>query len=240
MLSTTGPPPVQTAKESQLLQAIKDNFVLVSGAAVIIGTGLATIFLAAYLSVFDWHLLWFVQYTDILTFGLIAIGVISGSILFLQASVQAIISLFKLSAPSRKRWLVGLCITVLGIVAFNVWGSVRQGEGSLHILFGTLVIALGLIVILQIIGYAAGGILPGATQSAYLLILLVMSAVYCGQWLGYSVLESGKLLDVKIKDGTISGVKLIIVMARHTILLKDGETVVVPTSDIGEFRTTSK
>lgn len=49
-----------------------------------------------------------------------------------------------------------------------------------------------------------------------------------------------KTLDVKIKDGTISGAKLIIVMARHTILLKDGDTIVVPTADIGEFRTTSK
>jgi hypothetical protein len=46
---------------AQALQFIKDNFVLVSAAALPIGVALATTFLASYLSVFDWHLMWFVQ-----------------------------------------------------------------------------------------------------------------------------------------------------------------------------------
>jgi hypothetical protein len=63
----------------QILDAVKDNFVVLSGVAVVLGVSFATIFLAAYLSVFDWHLLWFIQCTDIVTFGLIALGIISGS-----------------------------------------------------------------------------------------------------------------------------------------------------------------
>lgn len=224
----------------QLLQILKDNFVLISGVAVIFGVGLATIFLAAYLSVFDWHLLWFVQYTDILTFGLIAAGIISGSLIFLQAAAQAVLSWFRLDAHSKRRGAVVFCLLVVGIVAFNVWSSIRQGQGYFHILLGVLLLAFGIIVIVQIVGYATARVLPTAGQFTYLVILLVLISIYCGQWLGYSVLESGKLLDVKIKDTTMNGVKLIIVMARHTIILKDRETFVVPTADISQFHGTAR
>ena len=87
---------------SQILQGIKENFVVVSALAFAIGVALATTFLAAYLSVFDWHLMWFVQYTDILTFGLIAVGVISGSLTFIQSASQTVIGLFGMSGWSRR------------------------------------------------------------------------------------------------------------------------------------------
>jgi hypothetical protein len=89
------PPAAQPAPgltAAQALQFIKDNFVLVSAAALLIGVALSTTFLAAYLSVFDWHLLWFVQYTDIITFGLLALGIVSGSITLLQGFVQTVLT----------------------------------------------------------------------------------------------------------------------------------------------------
>jgi hypothetical protein len=70
---------------AQVIAFIKEYFVLVSAAALLLGVTLSTTFLAAYLSVFEWHLLWFVQYTDIITFGLLAVGVITGSLTFIQA-----------------------------------------------------------------------------------------------------------------------------------------------------------
>jgi hypothetical protein len=242
-MSSTGNPPVQPPSGltgSQLLQVLRDNFVLISAGAVVIGVGLATIFLAAYLSIFDWHLLWFVQYTDVLTSGLLAAGVISGSLLFLQAAIQTVLNLFKLEAASRRRWIIALCLIVMAIVTFNVWAASRVGEGYFHILYGVLVIAFGLIVCLQIVGYATIRTLPNVVQFTNLFIFLVLGTVYCGQWLGYSVLESGKLLDIKVKDSTMSGMKLIIVLSRYTILLKGGDTFVVPTADIGEFRPTGR
>jgi hypothetical protein len=79
--ATQAQPVVQTAATltaAEILAAIKENFVVLSAAAAVIGITLATTFFGAYLSVFDWRLLWYVQYTDVLTFGVIAIGVISG------------------------------------------------------------------------------------------------------------------------------------------------------------------
>ena len=64
-----------------VLQLVKDNFAIISGAAVVIGVALAITFLTAYLLVFDWHLLWFVQYTDILKRSqLSALGLVAGAL----------------------------------------------------------------------------------------------------------------------------------------------------------------
>ena len=219
----------------QLLEAVKDNFVVVSGAAIVLGISFATIFLATYLSAFDWHLLWFIQYTDIVTYGLMALGIVSASIIFLQAAAQTIINLFKLDARSRRRWTIGLALFVVAIIGFNIWSSVHQGQGYFHIINGVLVIALGVVVILQIAGYVRAQMLPNVVQLTFLLLLFITTAACCGQWLGYSVLESAKLMDIKLKDSTMNGVKLIIVMSRHTILLKDKEIYVLPTADISQF-----
>src|SRR5437762_5425217 len=77
---------------SAVLAALKDNFALVSAASLLISVSLATIFLSAYLSVFDWQLMWFVQYTDIITFGLLALGVLSGSVTLLQSLAQTVLA----------------------------------------------------------------------------------------------------------------------------------------------------
>jgi hypothetical protein len=236
--TTTGPPPSGITGH-QLLQAVKDNFVLISSVAVILGVGLATTFLAAYLSTFDWHLLWFVQYTDVLTFGLIALGIASSSFIFLQAAAQMILNLFKFDARSKRRWMLGSVILLVAIIAWNVWSSVHQGEGYFHIVSGVLVLALGVVAVLQIVGYVSTGTLPNTVQFTFLLILFVMTAAAGGQWLGYSVLESAKLMDIKLKDNAMSGVKLVVVMSRHTIILKDRDIYVLLTADIAQFHRTA-
>jgi hypothetical protein len=110
--TTAAPPPIKLTA-SQVLQGIKDNFVVVSALAFIIGVTLATTFLASYLSVFDWHLILFIQ---------------------------------------------------------------------------------------------------------------------------YSVQESARGQEIILKDKTLSDVKVVLVMSRHTILLKDSSTLVVPTADIAQFK----
>ena len=54
-----------------------------------------------------------------------------------------------------------------------------------------------------------------------------------GMWLGSSVLESrGYNEDIYLKNETISGVKLIMMMSSHTIFYKDQGVYVVPTTDV--------
>jgi MFS family permease len=246
MSNTAEQPPAEpsAAKPSgfttgQLVQAIRDNFVLISGMALVFGVTMATTFLAAYLSVFDWHLLWFVQYTDIITFGLLALGIISLFLMIIQAFAQLIINFFKLDKRNRKRGAWALGFLALLFLGSHVWSAVYEHRGYFHVLWATLALALGVIVIVQVSGYVMTGTIPTVVQFTFLMILVISGAGALGQWLGYSVLEAGEIHDIKTKRGTLDGQKLVIVMSRHTVLMKDRDISVLPTADILQFHTTA-
>ena len=219
-------PEVTTA---QVFAFIKDNFVLVSAAAVLLGVTFSTMFLAAYLSVFDWHLLWFVQYSDIITFGLLAVGVITGSLTFIQSAAQTVLGLFGMK--SRERWKIGVFLFVLVacIMGVEMWGSIKAGQGYFHILMGATVLGLAIVLIMQIMGYIATATLPNLSQAFFLFLSLSFATLSLGQWLGYSVQESAKGQEIALKDKTLNDMKVALVMSRHTILLKDDLLYIVPT-----------
>jgi hypothetical protein len=110
----------------EVFQFTKDNFVLVSAIAVLVGIAFATTVLAAYLSVFDWHLIWFVQYPDILTFGLIAVGIIPGSTLFLLPMAQGMLLEREAEGSFKPNSLIFTSVVVLALIAFTIWGAVRR------------------------------------------------------------------------------------------------------------------
>jgi hypothetical protein len=103
-------------------------------------------------------------------------------------------------------------------------------------------------LILQIVGYIATATIPNGTQSFFLVLLMGFATVSLGQLvitsvgspqperLGYSVLESAKAQEITLKDKTLSDMKVIIVMARHTILSRDKSIFIVPTADIAQFK----
>ncbi len=224
-----------------VLAALKDNFALVSAASLLISVSLATTFLAAYLSVFDWHLLWFVQYPDIITFGLLALGILSGSISLMQGFVWTVIT-GKPPEQRRTGLIIFALLWTVG-VAFSVWIAVHNGEGYFHILSGatTLFLAAGVIfVIVRLIG---AGQRPTGVQCLNTVMLLVIFAASVGRWLGDSVRETSEFnqdIALKDKDEMLTNAKLIIVMSRHTVLSKDDVLYVIPTGDITKFQRASK
>jgi hypothetical protein len=221
---------------AQALQFIKDNFVLVSAVALLIGVALSTTFLASYLSVFDWHLLWFVQYQDIITFGLLAVGVVSGSITLLQSFAQAVLA-GKTPAQRRSALIVLVVLWIVG-TGLNIWGAVHSGHGYFHILSGVVAFGSAVTLIFVIASHVEAPGSPTAIQCLFMLLLLVAIAASLGHWLGESVIETSEFdQDVSFKNETIKGVKVVIVLSRHTVLLKDRILYVVPTGDITKFQT---
>src|SRR5580700_10528833 len=145
MSEVTATPPAAQAvpgfSTGQIFKAIGENFVALSGAAVALGILLATTFLTSYLTVFDWHLLWFVQYTDIITFGLLALGIISGSLIVLQAISQTIINLFHFTKASRVRWIVSFGVFFVLFMVWAIWSAVHNNEGYFHVVWSVMVTA---------------------------------------------------------------------------------------------------
>lgn len=77
--------------------------------------------------------------------------------------------------------------------------------------------------------------MPSAINFGRLAFLPIIGAGATGQWLGHSVLEVGRPIEVKVKDTTLNDVKVIVELSRHTILLKGHDIYIVPTTDITQF-----
>jgi hypothetical protein len=89
--------------------------------------------------------------------------------------------------------------------------------------------------------YVQSGSLLSSSQLVFLVVALIGEVAMIGQWLGESVKETADFnQDVSLKDQTLTNAKLVIVMSRHTVLLKDNMLYVVPTGDISKFRTVGK
>ena len=170
------PKPVKPIPPAEIFRFLRENFTVISGLAVVGGIALATIFLSSYLAVFDWHLLWFVQYTDILTYGLIALGLVGGSFLLVQPLTQTALSFDALQEKSRRKWRIALPIIFLALLAIELYGAIKHGDGYFHILFGAIVIGVGVVLILLLLNYVRFAIWPTAKQAAALVILSALSA----------------------------------------------------------------
>src|SRR5262249_49870380 len=78
----------------------------------------SAIFLFGYLSVFDWRLIWIIDYSDILKVGLVAIAVLSSVIIVVLQGLQTFLGVARLEEKRRKDQIVFL--SILGVIALAV------------------------------------------------------------------------------------------------------------------------
>jgi len=222
---------------ASLLKFVETHIAFASGAAIICGIILSSVFLFSYLSIFDWHLIWFAQYVDFITFGVIAVGILGGSILIVNPYFYLWMDARRLQPASRRRWLIGTACLVVVLIGLSIWGAIRLQHGYFHIVTGVVLIGSIGILLRSVLRFIDTSTWPNGLQATSLAFLVVLSAYGVGQWLGYEVLESPEFdHDVVLKSGTLTDAKLVIVMARFTVLLKDKKLYVIPTRDISEFR----
>jgi MFS family permease len=242
MADAAGAPTDSTSAKvtaAEALQATKDHFVLISALTVAVGVGLSTTFLASYLSIFDWHLIWFVQYSDIVTFGLVAIGIVTGSFTTLQGLTQLVLSSIDAKITRRQVWAAVLIF--LALFLFALVSVIRRGEGYFHVVDGAGTLGMGVFLLVLVARAIEKQQWPSIRHAISIFIIATVTTALFGQWLGFSVKETSLFnQDVDIKGNTMTNVKLVIVMSRHTILLKDGVLYVLPTADISKFRTADK
>src|SRR5437588_2360732 len=162
-------------------------------------------------------------------------GIMLSAVAFFQTLIRIVLNLFRIEVQSRRRWIVVMGVLALMVAGVGVWTSVRQGEGYFHAIFGVLAFGIGVVLVAQIISHAASARTPNGAQIIATVMMWVLAAGAFGQWLGYSVLEVARVTDVKTKSGELSGVKVVMVLSRHTILLKDKDIYVVRTDEILEF-----
>jgi hypothetical protein len=177
--------PILTTAE--VLQAARENFTLISAATILTGIGLSVIFLTSYLSIFDWHLIWFVQYTDIATFGLLAIGVLAGSLSTFYGFALVVVS-----EPGEVNWRkfrIPLAIGVLIFLAL-LFNTIRLGKDYFHLLFGGTSLFTGAWLFVWVVRLVKRQTWPTIGDVIFVVFFAALNAGGLGQWLGFSVKET--------------------------------------------------
>ncbi len=104
-----------------MLDFLTKNFAVISAATTGVAACMAMVFLFAYLSVFDWNLIWIVEYTDIIKFCLIGVAILSSSSWFVFAVFDDVYNL--IVANDKKQWyaiIVAVCLFAV-LLALNLY-----------------------------------------------------------------------------------------------------------------------
>ena len=234
-MATDQPQASLNAREA--FQSLKDNFVIVSAFAALFGVVCGTVFLYGYLAIFDWRLFWVIQYQDILTFALIAIGIIGGVGGILQGLIFAVLHsgvlISKLNWKSAS-WIAGVFAL---FVALNVFAESRIPH-YFHIMYVTSCYIAVLSFTYLVASHVNAGTLPNARQTASIALSVIVACYTFGQTLGYIVLESREpLSDVTVKNQSFYKAPLILMTSHHYMFLRDKTTVVVPTDEVIQVTT---
>jgi hypothetical protein len=143
--------------------------------------------------------------------------------------------------PDRKlNWqLIVVCGVVAALIlAFQIYGEHAGPNPHYFHLGAGWVTIFGVVVLLLVIAsHFDAGTWPTIPQSIGILFGAITATVSFGQWIALTVVESPEIAqDVVTKDQTFSCVKVVIVMSRHAVLLKDDSLLVIPTADITQFK----
>ena len=194
---------------------LRDNFTVLSGIAVVSGITLAIVFLFFYLSAFSWHLIELIQYVDVITFGVIAVGIASGSIITVTYLAKAWFRVQTEKTKGDKR-AAAIIYSLIGLAipGLYIWAEIKAKNEYMDTVYGAALLIMTVVAI------------------------IVLLSGFAGQWLAYTVQERPDFdQDIVTKNGEFKSAKIVIVMSRFTVLLQDMTLHVVPTADIIEFKT---
>jgi hypothetical protein len=195
----------------------------------------STVFLYGYLSVFDWHLIWIIEYSDVLKFGLVVFAVVTGFFYFISGYVEDAYHLISAEPEKRGVWIKTI---ILGLFV-SFMPRILTDETSpehyymLHISLHFSAIVLMALTIIAAVQLADLGAMTG--RQIYNLCGLWICALYIfGLTFGYYTRDtSGFRHTVSLKGIEMTNVGVVMITSHHTVLYtQDGDVIVAPTADV--------
>jgi hypothetical protein len=220
----------KTSAASGLLTFIGGNIASFSAIGLVASVLCSTIFLYAYLSVFDRRLIWIIDYPDIFKVGLIVLAVLFGAVLMIVVVIVNILAARRLKRQAFA-W-IGISGVVVGIVS-GIWSNPPSvaWDTSLYLAYAGFVLwllALCFGITMFVIGrwkFTVADILPIFALSMFTMI--VSGAIF-----GLATKHSTVRYDIFLKDREMSDVRLVLFTSHHVALYAGNQTIVLPTADI--------
>lgn len=217
----------------QVLEFCTKHFLVLSTVITSLLTSITFIFIVSYLSVFDFSIIWIIEYTDIVKFVFIALGLVAGLVLFIFQISR--ISILSLNGIKRNRiLLIGFIIAIFLVYALDIWVH-RTTEGRWF--FSVMVMFSYIMLIILIFGIRETFLKwPNESkwESFACVALFIVAISVFGKTYGLSVKFSGpNHNDVLIKDAqTLHDVTIIMILSHHSIFQVDRAIVIIPSANV--------
>jgi hypothetical protein len=220
-----------------MLDFLTKNFAVVSAAALIFTSVIVMAFVYSYLLVFDWRLMWIIEYADMTKFIILGVAVILsvGVVLGNLGSVVNYANMIKDIQLRRKHLIASGLVGLVAIGIFSWQDYTKTPFFEYHMeLFITLLWIFAIIsaAVLQTRTWFDQN-WYAYTQSFLGLLVLVGLA---GRTLGLYVrdVESNKY-DIVVGGEKLRNQKIVMILSHHTILYDEGVVTILQSPNIKKF-----
>jgi hypothetical protein len=107
-----------------MIDFLTKNFGLVSAAIAVFSACMVMVFLFAYLAVFDWNLIWIVEYSDIIKFSLIGVALMSGFAFFVFTIFDHVHKWLILDIKQRRTAIIVILAILLLMLTYNLYTDI--------------------------------------------------------------------------------------------------------------------
>ena len=228
--ATPSQPTAHSHPTPELFAFVSKHIALVTALAVVIGIATATAGLSAYIRVFDWRLVWVIEYPDVLKWGLVSIAMIVPLVTFAWSFVEDAISW----VFGSNKW--GPVITLVIWGASLTWWLVsdyRSAEPhyglslSLHVaVFLTVFTTVNIAQSVKLWPVSMRGL-----ANDFVWVLVTATAV--GSTIGYVFRDSdGFQQHVTTKTTQYRSVGLVMITSRYVVIYDRDHVVTIPAEDV--------
>jgi hypothetical protein len=210
------------------------HFLPLSFIVVIASAAFSMVVLTSYLTVFDWNLVWLVEYSDITKLSLIGVAFVSSTAtLIINQTLDAYAWIVKGSKLFRNT-IFGVAAINLAVSAYAIYNDIRTSNGheAYHSLRAiTLFVFLGALFILF---RSRDRILRSefyATTNFIGAIVILLGSL--GATYGYYVRDVSKeTREIWTSNEKFLKSKIIMLLSHHVAFLANDKVVVLPTQNI--------
>jgi hypothetical protein len=211
------------------MEFITKHFAVVSVVVAVFGMATAIIFIAAYMRVFDWRIIWIIEYGDVVKIGLIAIALFSGFAYYIWSGARDAIDL---ATQTERSWIwvylfgIFLWCLSLGSMLYMDHHS-TEPHYAMHIWLHLAILA---VIGLWLVPMNVTRDFPdlNAKQVAWIIFLVVSNVSTLGTAFGYYSRDSeGFGHDVFLKDEELHDVGLVMLTSHHVVLYTKEQTVII-------------
>jgi hypothetical protein len=211
------------------------NFLVLSSIVLAVSAALSMVVLGSYLAVFDWNLIWLIEYGDLTKLFLIGAALVSSVATMLIYQAQ---DMYSWIIKGAKSWKVVIWATVainLLIHGVAVYYDVHSGNGLefYNAFRGASFLLFVFVIYIAFRDYQVwqtGNWIAISNQIAGWIILLGM----VGATYGYYVKDvvGANARDVWTKEEKFFNAKIIMLLSHHVAFIADKNIIVLPTSEI--------